>query len=269
MWWTCPRTVAGFKPLLPANLLDVLLRACAVVEVGGVAGTGPARGRNFESLFYSICERRRLCLSEKAGSRTLGGRASASGFGHEVDGASRAVAASTMWELKHLNSSLEKNELLIFNGKGLDFLQGGDTLTARMPLLRFLLSGSNIRDDCRRFAVLWGITVIEPDRFPLPLIYEAAARGIVRNLSTADEDVIRFRVPWAFRSLQTAVADLAQRVADQSAGRAPAMVLNRRVSELLDVQEQLGIDVLDSLDESWPDWLDDIAQETWNEVGGW
>lgn len=46
-------------------------------------------------------------------------------------------------------------------------------------------------------------------------------------------------------------------------------VLSRRVSELLDLQEQLGIDVLDNLDEGWPDWSDDLAEATWFEVGGW
>ncbi|MBM4031541.1 MAG: hypothetical protein FJ291_07105 [Planctomycetes bacterium] len=268
MWWKRPRK-ADFRRLLPPGILDVLLRAYAIVEVRGVSGTGPQAGRRFEQLFYLVCERRGVSLSEKAGSRTLGGRSSASGLGHEVDAAGRAVQAATMWELKHLSSPLEKNELLIFNGKGIDFLQGGDILTVRSPLLRFLLSAGNIREDCRRFALLWGITVIEPGRFPLPLIYEAVARGASGNLRPADEDAVRLRVPWACRSLQTAVADLAQRLADQSEGRAPAVALDRRVSELLDVQEQIGVDVLDSLDELSPDWLDDLAQETWNEVGGW
>jgi hypothetical protein len=268
MWWTRPR-LTEFRPLLPANILDVLLRAYAVVEVGGLSGTGPDRGRNFERLFYTICERRRVALSEKAGSRTLVGRRSASGFNHEVDGASRGMAASTMWELKHLSSPLEKNELLIFNGKGLDFLQGGDSLTAKMPLLRFLMSGGNIRDDCRRFALLWGITVIEPGRVPLPILYEAAARGLVSNLNAPDQDAIRFRAPWAFRALQAAVSELAHRVGEQTSGGSPVPVLGRRVSELLDIQEQLGAEMLDSLDERWPDWVDDLAHETWIEVGGW
>jgi hypothetical protein len=267
MWWMRPRSVE-FKLLFPVNIFDVLLRAYAVVEVGGLSDTGTERGRNFEQLFYSICERRKVALSEKAGSRTLGGRRSASGFNHEVNGASRSMSASTMWELKHLSSPLEKNELLIFNGKGLDFLHGGNSLTTKMPLLRFLMSGGNIRDDCRRFALLWGITVIEPGRVPFPILYESVARGIVANLSVPDEDAIRFRAPWAFRTIQTVVSELAHRVA-QISGALPVPALDRRVSELLDIQEQLGGEMLDSLDERWPDWMDDLAHETWTEVGGW
>lgn len=60
-----------------------------------------------------------------------------------------------------------------------------------------------------------------------------------------------------------------RRGADQAAGRAPISVLSRRVSELLDIQEQLGAEVLDSLDERWSDWIDELANETRLEVGGW
>jgi hypothetical protein len=163
----------------------------------------------------------------------------------------------------------EKNELLIFNGKGLDFLHGGDALTAKMPLRRFLLSGGNIRDDCRRFAILWGICVIEPGRLPFPIIYEAVARGLATCLSDADRDAVRYRAPWAFRTLQESVAELAKRVAEQTAGAPTVPALGRWVSELLDIQEQIGVEVLDSLDDHSPDWTDDLAEETWNEVGGW
>ena len=65
------------------------------------------------------------------------------------------------------------------------------------------------------------------------------------------------------------MAELAQRVAGQALGGSPLPVLGRRVSELLDIQEQLGIEVLDSLDDGWPDWIDDLAYDTWLEVGGW
>jgi hypothetical protein len=40
MWWDQPRLI-DFPPLLPPNILDVAVRAYAVVEVGGMSGTGP------------------------------------------------------------------------------------------------------------------------------------------------------------------------------------------------------------------------------------
>lgn len=253
---------------MPENVFDVLLRAYAIVEVGGVQGSGPQRGRNFEDLFYSVCERRGVHLTERAGSRTLSGRRSASGFGHELDGATRSSEASTVWELKHLTSPLPKNELLIFNGKCLDFLHGGDTLLLNMPQRRFLLSGANVRNECRVFAVQWGITIIEPGRLPFPLIYDSAARGFAENLSRADREAIQYRVPWACRSLQTVVADLAS-ACSTAQSRKRGFNPTRRAHELLDLQEQIGDDLLDSLDDHFPDWLDEIANETWDEVGGW
>jgi hypothetical protein len=109
-------------PLLPSNVLDVLVRAYAIVEVGGVGGIGPKRRRNFEQLFYKICDRQGVRLTEKAGGRSVAGQRSTSGFAHEVDAATRSASATTYWELKHLSSPLEKNELLIFNGNPSCFL---------------------------------------------------------------------------------------------------------------------------------------------------
>src|SRR5260221_5556667 len=98
MWWTQP-LLRNFSPLLPTNILEVVVRAYAVVEVGGLSGCGPERGRNFETLFYEICDRRGVHLSERAGSRTLAEQRSASGLGHEVDGATQGVNCITHCEL--------------------------------------------------------------------------------------------------------------------------------------------------------------------------
>ena len=202
MWWTRPR-LSGTAPLLPTNVLNVLVSAYAIVEVGGVGGSGPERGRNFEQLFYKICDRLGVHLTEKAGGRSVAGQRGASGCAHEVDGVTRASSATTYWELKHLSSPLEKNELLIFNGKALDFLYDGSSLFRNTPLLRFLLSGRNIRDDCRLYGVQWGITIIEPDRFVVPLIYEAMVRGLAPSLSKVDQDAVRSLAPWACWPLQS------------------------------------------------------------------
>src|SRR5436853_7166459 len=117
MWWNQPR-LKEYPVVLPDNILEVAARAYAVIEVGGLSGCGPECGRNFEGLFYGICSRRGIALCERAGSRTLYEHRSASGFGHEVDAATRSVQCLTHWELKHLTTDLDKSQLLIFNGKG-------------------------------------------------------------------------------------------------------------------------------------------------------
>jgi hypothetical protein len=267
MWWRQPIR-RDFKALLPDDILDIVVRSYALVEVGGLNGDGPKRGRKFEEVFYRICGRRGLHLCERAGARTLAEYQSASGFMHEVDAGTRTVRCITDWELKHLSVPLEKNELLVFNGKALDFLQGSTPAIAEIPVFRFLLSGNNVRDECRYFAALWGIMIVEPHRLPLPLLYEAVGRGAASVLRQADCDVIKTRVAWACRSLQSAVGELAD-ICRGRPGISSNGVSKRASRAVVDVQEQIGAEVEDFLEEHYPDWLDDIAEQTWREIGGW
>jgi hypothetical protein len=268
MWWNQPR-LRDFPPLLPDNILDVAARAYTVAEVGGLSGYGPERGRNFEKLFYGICDRRGVHLTERAGSRSLAGQRSASGFSHEVDGATRSLECITHWELKHLTSELNKNELLVFNGKGLDFLYGSSPLYARVPLRRFLLSGADVGEDCRLYAALWGIMLIEPGRLPLALLYEAVARGETCCLSQQDREAVRNQLAWACRPLQHVLRELGQWVASDGGATRCGPSAGKHARSIAAIQEEIGADVMDCLAERHPDWIDEIANDTWYEVGGW
>jgi hypothetical protein len=48
----------------------------------------------------------------------------------------------------------------------------------------------------------------------------------------------------------------------------PASV-SRRAKEIIDMQEQIGQDALDCIEEQHPDWVNDLAQDVWDKVGGW
>jgi len=264
MWWDKP-PLLGFRLHCPRNLIDVIARAFAVVQVGGLDGTGLERGRNFERLFYMMCERRGLVLTETAGARSVGGQYSASGFAHEVDAGSRGAGFATHWELKHLTAGPHKNDFLIFNGKSLDFLLGHSATAVTTPLLRFFLTATNVSDECRRFSAFWGISIIEPDRLPLLLLYECVIRGGATLLSDADLKAVNKVLPEGFRSLQDSVADLARHAGDTKQN----VDARRRVAEIIDIQEEIGAQMLDYLDELQADWLDELAELTWKEVGGW
>lgn len=268
MWWDQPRLLT-FPQLLPDSILDVVVRAYAVIEVGGLSGYGPERGRNFEQLFYDICARRGVNLCEKAGSRTLAQQRSASGFGHEVDGATRSVDHLTHWELKHLTTELDKNQLLVFNGKGMDYLYGSSTFFAKIPMLRFLLSGWNVGQESRFYTVLWGIMLMEPGRLPLPLLYEAVARGAGECLSPADCEAVKHKLPWACRPLQSVLKELGCWASGSTEPSRCGPTAGRHAREVLAIQEEIGANVSDYLAEVNPDWIDEVANDTWNEVGGW
>jgi hypothetical protein len=264
MWWERP-PLLGFRSRYTRNLLEVIGRAFAVVQVGGLHGTGPARGRNFENLFYSLCERRELVLTEIAGARSVGGQKSGSGFAHEVDAASRGANFATNWELKHLSVSPNKNDFLIFNGKSLDFVIGHDESAVTTPLLRFFLTGTNVSDECRRYAAFWGISIIEPDRLPLSLLYESVVRGGASFLSAGECQAVKDVLPRGFRSLQESISDLANQTKD----REYRIDAHHWVAEIVDIQEQIGAVIFDYLDDVQVDWLDELAEVTWREVGGW
>jgi hypothetical protein len=268
MWWDQPR-LKEYPPLLPQSIIDVAARAYALVEVGGLSGCGPERGRSFEKLFYGLCARRGLILCERAGARTLAAQRSASGFLHEVDGGTRSVECVPHWELKHLTADLNKTELLVFNGKGLDFLYGADKLFSKIPVLRFLLSGRNVGQESRVYSVLWGIALLEPGRFPLPLLYEAVARGACDCLKPVDREMVKHDLRWACRPLQCVLKELAGRVNGSVNHGYCGPDATRYAKSVLDVQETIGLDVSDYLADTEPDWIDDVANDTWCELGGW
>ena len=92
-------------------------------------------------------------------------------------------------------------------------------------------------------------------------------RGLAPSLSTADQAAVRVLAPWASRSLQDVVTDFAARCTP-NAKLAPTSV-SRRATEIMDMQEQIGPEVLDCIEAQYPDWVNDLAQSVWDNVGGW
>jgi hypothetical protein len=164
---------------------------------------GPARGRLFEDIFCRYCRYRGLPLKERPGSRTVDGQLSASGFLHESDGVIVTPDLLVHLELKHLGGAVEKNDLLIFNQKGLDFLFAKNAILRERPFFRVILSGSPLSEAARRFCINWGISAIEPDRLPLLCLYSFASEGIVcEGISSAIVEEIQNEIPVLIAPLQ-------------------------------------------------------------------
>ena len=74
---------------------------------------------------------------------------------------------------------------------------------------------------------------------------------------------------WSCRPLQRVIKELTQwsDSADETVRCGPTAI--RATKAATDLQAQIGLDVLDYLDEHFPDWIDETAEETWHEVGGW
>jgi hypothetical protein len=175
---------------------------------------GCDRGRLFETLFYRYCEHRKIRLAERAGSRTLNGHPSASGFCHESDAVMATPDVCVHVELKHLTTSLGKNELLVFNQKGLDFLFADNEVVRQCPLYRIVVSATILSPAARAFALQWGIIVVEPERLPLLLIHHLCGHRVegLSSVTAGEQDEIWYELPKLITSLQDRVRQLASAI---------------------------------------------------------
>jgi hypothetical protein len=240
----------------PPFLYDLTLDMFAVAQHWEPPGV-PAceRGRLFESVLYRYCRARRLKLTETAGSRTLRGARSASGFRHESDGVIATPELTIHLELKHLSEELGKNELLIFNQKGLDFLAADSAALRTKPLYRVIVSGTPLRPEARRFAVQWGILAIEPDRLPLLAMHWLAGRhiGHLDGVSEETQEAIWREIPCLVTPLQERVS----RLCGLLQGRGEFIGSIRIERALNDLQRRAGDYYWMALEEDNPIWLED------------
>jgi hypothetical protein len=228
------------------------------------AVSGSTRGRLFESVLYRYCRARRLTLTETAGSRTVRRVSSASGFRHESDGVIATPELTVHLELKHLSEELGKNELLVFNQKGLDYLAADSASFRAKPLYRVIVSGSPLKPEARRFAVQWGILAIEPDRLPLIALHWLAGRR-VPHLEHVDDDTQKA----IWKDVPTLVTSLQDRVARLSGafGGDAELISTHRVERALQQQREAGDYYWMALEEDNPGWLEERYDGLHTELG--
>jgi hypothetical protein len=222
------------------------------------------RGRLFESVLYRYCRARRLTLTETAGSRTVRRVSSASGFRHESDGVIAAPELTVHLELKHLSEELGKNELLVFNQKGFDYLAADSASFRAKPLYRVIVSGSPLKPEARRFAVQWGILAIEPDRLPLIALHWLAGRRVphLEHVDDETQKAIWKDVPTLVTSLQDRVARLWG-----AFGGDAELISTHRVERALQQQREAGDYYWMALEKDNPCWLEEKYDGLHTELG--
>ena len=105
----------------PDALYRLSLDLFALVQHWQPTVGGAERGRLFEG-FFTTTRRPASSRSRNRPVRERYAACAASGFMHENDAVFAFPDFTVHCELKHLTSELSKNELLIFNQKGLDYL---------------------------------------------------------------------------------------------------------------------------------------------------
>jgi hypothetical protein len=251
----------------PRVLYELTCDLFALVQFWKPEVNGIKRGRLFETILEHYCERSGLPLKEKSGSRSLRGVRAASGYFHENDAVIGFPDFTLHCELKHLTTEVPKSDVLIFNQKGMDHLLADDRTVRRLPLYRIILSGGVVSASARRFAVQWGILIIEPDRLPLTLIHFLAGRMIPNLRSVPDEiqEEIWSEVPRLIVPLQHRLRRVAQLLDNDE----ECCVGEYRLKWVLEsLQRVIGDYYWNAMDEATPQWLEHRFEEVAIGCGG-
>jgi len=240
----------------PQSLYSLAVDLFAVVQHWQPTVHGAERGRLFEAILVRYGKARELPMSEKAGSRTIRGVRSASGFMHENDAVFAFPDFTVHCELKHLTTELSKNELLIFNQKAVDYLMAEGRTLRNLPFYRIILSGGLVSPAARRFAAQWGILIIEPDRLPFLILHDLCGRFLpgVGNVSLETQDDLWGELPQLVTPLQDRLARICRLV--KQGGE--CVMGEYRVNWAIDhAQRVIGDDLWSAMDEHNPRWLED------------
>jgi len=239
----------------PRVLYDLSLDMFAIVEHWDPAGlSGRERGRFFEQILYRYCDYRKWTLWERSGSRTVRGKYAGSGFMHESDGVIVTPEMTVMLELKYLSMELGKNDLLIFNQKGLDVLTAEGRDLRSKPLYRVIASGSILSPAARQFAALWGILVIEPEWLPLLVLHWLSGSRIEDGgrIDAARRDEIWREIPQIIVPLQTRLRRFVRILDGES-----ELVGSHRVDRVINEYQRITGDAYwTAMDEVSPGWLE-------------
>jgi hypothetical protein len=103
------------------------------------------------------------------GDLQLLGISAASGLRHETDLLIESDSSLFLFEAK-CKKNVDRNDLLIFNQKCLDYWIRFVQLDNVRPLYRIFVSKTNLEYPLREFAYMWNIILIEPELLPVPTI---------------------------------------------------------------------------------------------------
>jgi hypothetical protein len=207
-----------------------------------LAEVGPGRGTEWEKRVadhLSVCG---LPVEAMPGGCRIFGHASLSGLNHQIDGTIVCPDALVIGEWKAHRGAIPKNEILRFKAATDDFyLAMAGAIPAR-PVMRVFGGAGRATRELRSYAALHGITVIDPEHWPAPLL--AADRlgwpQRPRPMSSAED---RRTLAWLSRPMQQVLKPLAG-----GAFRVPAAPSASRIAAALDLQDQWSGRLWDAAD---------------------
>jgi hypothetical protein len=200
---------------------------------------------------------------QRAGLHTLWGLRAASGVAHELDAAARATARAYLVEAK-ATTQVGKGELAVFELKVTDYYFSRWERVAAHDWYPILTAAGTVSDATRRLAAHRAITLCDPDRLPLPVLYHHATHP-----ATHDElpEVLCAELA---RLAPRALASLQRRYVPSPEQSAlllrPCPYTPEELDDLLFVQDELTDNVLDRYDRLAPGRLEARAAHLQREL---
>jgi hypothetical protein len=150
---------------MPTTLADLCRSLFLIGHLhvrSGQAGDGAAFEKRARQFLDDIG------LPDARGFRVLG-RRSCSGLYHQLDEQTRSDDALVVAEWKAYRGRIPKNDLLRFKAATDDYWFGTRP-GWRAPIVRVFGGTGTVSEEMRAYAAQWGIIMITPDRWPVPVL---------------------------------------------------------------------------------------------------
>jgi hypothetical protein len=206
-------------------------------------------GHQFQQAVADALRRPGIDCVQRAGLHTLWCARAASGVAHELDAAARSKSRAYLVEAK-ATSEISKADLAVFELKVTDFYFGSWRRVADHAWYPLLSSAGPVSDAARRLAVDRAMTLCDPARLPLPVLYHHACHPATRGELPGDlcAEMVRL-APRALVSLQARYAPCAKY---DGLMLRPCPYAVVEIDDLLYVQDELTENVLDRYDRRAP-----------------
>jgi hypothetical protein len=163
----------------------------------------PPRGFRWEQRIAEYLGRAGTWAEALPGGYSVLGHISMSGLAHQVDAVLECPDAFVIGEWKANAGVMAKNEMVRFKAVTDDYFMSLGHAGRKRPIMRVYCGTGTASDSLRAYAALHGIVLIEPLRWPAPVL-AADSSMIWRNdslLGPSTND--QRRLAWLSRSLQS------------------------------------------------------------------
>jgi hypothetical protein len=168
---------------------------------------GAMRGTAWENRVADHLAFRGLPVEAMPGGCKIFGHASLSGLTHQIDGAIACPDALVVGEWKAHRGAIPKNEILRFKAATDDhYTAMADDIPAH-PVMRVFGGAGRASRELRTYAALHGITVIDPEHWPAPLLAATHAGWPQRGQPVPPPDDRR-TLAWLSRPMQQVLQPL-------------------------------------------------------------